>query len=67
MPLVVVHGRVRGSWRRTLADSTVRVTLDLWNPVTSDEGRALEKAATRYARFLGRSPERVRLSRSGGG
>ena len=67
LSLVVIDGRVRGSWRRTRAGSTARLRLDFWNPVTSEEQRAVERAATRYARFLGLRPEIAGLSRSGGG
>jgi hypothetical protein len=50
---VVVDGRVRGAWRRSLARSTVRVSVTFWNPVTRDERLAVEAAADRYGRFLG--------------
>lgn len=55
--LIVIDGRVRGSWRRTLMPRTVRVSLDFWTPVTKEERRAAGKAAARYARFLGREVE----------
>lgn len=53
-PLVVVDGRVRGSWARILTTSTVRIGLDFWNAVTRGERRAVERAAIRYGRFLGK-------------
>jgi hypothetical protein len=55
--LIVIDGRVRGSWRRALTPTTIRVTLDFWTRVTADERRAVGKAAARYARFLGRVVE----------
>lgn len=57
LSLIVIGGRVRGSWRRLLAGSTVRVSLDFWTAVTSAERRAVETAAKRYGRFLGRPVE----------
>lgn len=56
---VAIDGRVRGSWRRSLARSRVRVSMAFWNPVTRDERRAVEAAAERYGRFLGMSVEIV--------
>jgi hypothetical protein len=50
---------VRGSWRRSLARSTVRVSVAFWSPVTRDERRAVEAAAERYGRFLGLGVEIV--------
>jgi len=52
-PLVVIDGRARGSWRRTMAGATVRVSVTFWDPVTRDEERAVAAAAERYGRFLG--------------
>jgi hypothetical protein len=45
---VVIDGRVRGAWRRSLARSTVRVSVTFWNPVTRGEHRAVEAAAEAY-------------------
>ena len=55
--LVVIDGRVRGSWKRTLTPSTVTVTLDFWTPVSGPGRRAATRAAERYGRFLGRKVE----------
>jgi winged helix DNA-binding protein len=52
--LVVIDGRVRGSWRRARTGSTVRVTVDYGTEVTREERRAVAEAAARYGRFLGR-------------
>lgn len=51
--LIVIDGRVRGSWKRAVARSSVQLRLAFWNPVTGAEQRAAQKAAARYARFLG--------------
>src|SRR6185503_19172111 len=44
-PVVMVDGTVRGAWRRELRPTAVRVTLDLWSPLTATERRAVERAA----------------------
>jgi hypothetical protein len=54
-PLVLVDGFVRGAWRRDLAASTARLSLDPWTPLSAPERRAVERAAERYGRFLGRA------------
>jgi hypothetical protein len=51
--LLVVDGRVRGSWARTLAASTVEVTLESWTPMRGPERSPARKAVERYGRFLG--------------
>jgi len=50
--LIIIDGRVRGSWKRTLAPSRVAVTLDFWTAVSDRDRRATAKAAERYGRFL---------------
>jgi hypothetical protein len=57
--LVVVEGRVVGSWRRTLTPHSVRVRVEFWTRVTPAERRAVREAAARYARFLGRRLDTV--------
>jgi hypothetical protein len=55
--LILVDGRVRGSWKRTLTPLAVRVTLDFWTRVTDAQRRAVRQAAARYATFLGKRLE----------
>ncbi|HEV7501909.1 MAG TPA: winged helix DNA-binding domain-containing protein [Vicinamibacteria bacterium] len=59
-PVILIDGRVMGSWRRTLAPRVVRVHLDFWTPVTALRRRAVERAVARYGRFLGRTAEVVK-------
>jgi Winged helix DNA-binding domain len=59
-PAILIDGRVMGSWRRTLAPHVVRVHFDFWTPVTAPQRRAVEAAAERYGRFLGRTAEVVK-------
>jgi hypothetical protein len=53
-PLLVIDGRARGFWKRTLTAQAVRVTLELPAPLSAPERAAVEKATLRYARFLGK-------------
>ncbi len=50
---IVIDGRVRGSWRRRIGTSSVKIALEYWTAVTAAERRAVRDAALRYARFLG--------------
>lgn len=52
--LVVIDGRVRGTWRRAPAASGVEIRTSLWSPATDDERRAVGRAAARYGAFLGK-------------
>src|SRR5712691_1201131 len=54
MPVIAIDGQVRGTWKRSLSTPAARVTLEPWTRVTADERRAVETAAARYGRFLGR-------------
>jgi Winged helix DNA-binding domain len=53
-PLLVVDGRVCGSWKRSLVGHAVRLKVDYWTTIDERQRRAVESAAQRYARFLGR-------------
>jgi hypothetical protein len=55
--LMIIDGRVRGTWKRTLAPSKVTVTLEFWTAVTDRDRRAATEAAERYGRFLGKKVE----------
>ena len=67
IPLILIDGRARGAWRRALTPSQVRLSLEYWGRVTDAERRAVEKAARRYCRFMGRElvlrPVRTRSQR----
>jgi hypothetical protein len=65
-PLVLLDGRVRGTWRRELAATTARVTVEPWAPLGAAERRAVERAVARYGRFLGREVTLVERSAEGG-
>jgi len=55
--LIVIDGTARGTWRRTLSASRVRVVLAFWGRPTAAERRAAQEAALRYGRFLGKEVE----------
>ncbi len=50
---MVIDGRVRGTWKRTLKKDAVIVDALPFAPLDAAEARALEDAAGRYGRFIG--------------
>jgi len=55
--VVVVDGRIAGTWKRTLEKETVRIQLTPFRRLDRAEQAAVATAATRYTAFLG--PERA--------
>jgi hypothetical protein len=55
--VVAVGGRVRGSWRRTVARGGVRLEVQPLDRFKRAETGAVEDAANRFGRFLGRPVE----------
>jgi Winged helix DNA-binding domain len=51
--VVLINGRVVGTWKRVAQKSTVHVTANLFRPTTDDESGAIAAAAENYGRFLG--------------
>ena len=51
--IVVVDGRVVGTWKRTLAKAAVTVTLNLFVRLTKPQQRAVAQAAERFGAFVG--------------
>jgi hypothetical protein len=52
---VVAGGVVLGTWGRTLSATSVKVTVDPFDAMTSAGRAGLDRAFERYAAFLGRS------------
>lgn len=52
-PVVVVDGRLVGSWKRALAKDAVTVSMTLYTPLDGERRAAVVAAAERYGRFLG--------------
>jgi len=50
--VVIVEGRVRGAWRRTVTRGAVRVEVRLLDRLDPPEAAAVEEAARRLGRFL---------------
>ena len=53
-PNILIDGRIAGTWKRTLVGDAVAVVPHLLRILTKKEQTALDKAAERYAAFLGR-------------
>ena len=52
-PLVVIDGRVRGTWRRTLATGGVRIDAKPFSRLSKTDWKTIAAAAERYGEFLG--------------
>jgi len=52
-PVIVIGGRVVGSWKRSLEGDSVRITLNYFAPVSKAERQLVAEAADRYGAFLG--------------
>jgi hypothetical protein len=63
--LVLLDGRVAGTWKRAIATRSVEVEVTPFRRLTPDERRAVATAAGRFATFLGR--ELVLALPAGGG
>jgi hypothetical protein len=53
--VIVIHGRVVGTWKRTLKKSAVVIELAHFRTFTNAEKRAVADAAEHYGKFLGLS------------
>jgi hypothetical protein len=52
-PIVVIGGRVRGTWRRTIKKDRVEIATTPFATFTKREHRAIAKESKRYGAFLG--------------
>jgi hypothetical protein len=52
-PVVVLGGRIAGTWRRRVSGSSVGLTAELFASPSASARRALHAAAGRYGRFVG--------------
>lgn len=53
-PVVVVDGKVRGLWKRTVKKDTVLIEIELFSKLTAQEQQAVNAAAERFGSFLGK-------------
>jgi hypothetical protein len=58
-PIVVVDGRVRGTWQRTVRAHTLRARAEPFAPLGAEEQAAFAAAAERYGQFVGMAVEVV--------
>jgi hypothetical protein len=52
-PAIVIHGKIVGTWKRTIRKNEVFILLNLLASFNKTETRALDAAIERYGRFLG--------------
>lgn len=52
-PIIVIDGRVVGTWKRTFKKDTVTIAATCGRDLTDEERAAFEVAARRYAEFVG--------------
>jgi hypothetical protein len=52
-PVIVVDGRVAGTWKRTLTKDAAILTVTLYTPLGSQQRAALAEAVARYGAFVG--------------
>ncbi|HEY1407798.1 MAG TPA: crosslink repair DNA glycosylase YcaQ family protein, partial [Promineifilum sp.] len=50
--VIIIDGRIAGTWRRAIQKTTVHVEFSLLRPLTGPEIEAVNAAAARYAKFL---------------
>ncbi len=53
LPMLVSHGTIVGTWKRSIGPKAVTVTLDPFTVLSESEQRGFERDLGRYARFLG--------------
>ena len=53
-PVIVLDGKVVGTWRRALGSRDVTVTLSPWRRLAARDRAAIDAAAERYAAFVDR-------------
>lgn len=51
--VIVIGGRVVGTWKRSLEKELVKITLSAFSPLSKTERQAVGCAADRYGSFLG--------------
>jgi hypothetical protein len=62
---IVVNGQIVGTWRRTQRAKGVEVVAQPWGDLTASARRGVERAAARYAEYLGLPLARVDSGASG--
>lgn len=52
--VISLNGKIVGTWKRVFKKHKVEIKLGLFRSLSKSEQDALEKAATRYGKFLGK-------------
>ncbi|HOB59451.1 MAG TPA: winged helix DNA-binding domain-containing protein [Methanoregulaceae archaeon] len=55
--VIVLHGKVAGTWRRTMKKDSIEVRLNPFKELTDEEQEAVEREVERYGKFFGRGVE----------
>jgi hypothetical protein len=50
---IVIDGKVVGTWKRELTKKALRISTDLFRPLSKKEAQILEEAFCSYSSFLG--------------
>ena len=66
LPIIVVNGRVAGTWKASRSKHAVAVARDLFSSLAATESRALDTAVEEYARFVRMPVERTPSISPGG-
>ena len=51
--VIIVNGRVAGTWKRTLKKKTIEISLKPFRNLDDEELEAVESEVTRYGKFFG--------------
>jgi hypothetical protein len=51
-PIIVIDGKVAGTWKRTMKKDTVAIEINPFAALNKDQTLAIEVAAVRYSKFL---------------
>jgi hypothetical protein len=50
--VIIINGRVAGTWKRALKRETIEISLNPFRKFGRDEQRAVESEVTRYGKFF---------------
>ena len=51
--VIVLNGKVAGSWRKTMKSDSVEIRLNPFHPLDDDQAEAVETEVARYGKFVG--------------
>lgn len=56
-PVILVHGQVKGTWKRTVNKERVSIVIEFFEHPNKETRNLIEEAAADYGRFLGKNIE----------